>query len=221
MYNHIAAGISPSQSTLYDPTRETENCGVGLVAQLKQIPSRRVVTDSDEMLIRMSHRGGCGCDPNSGDGAGMLVGMPDSFMRAQSQSTFSSDLPEIGKYTVGNLFFPRDDEAIAFCKKTMANLITQHSLKLVGWREVPTNNSMLGQDPLDSEPLTLQVFITNPGAFSNRDFERVLMKIRKVCVFFGICHRSYSYFTQTHSKLTQNSFKSFFAARGGRLQRAP
>jgi len=173
------------------------------------------------MLIRMSHRGGCGCDPNSGDGAGMLVGMPDSFMRAQSQSTFSSDLPEIGKYTVGNLFFPRDDEAIAFCKKTMANLITQHSLKLVGWREVPTNNSMLGQDPLDSEPLTLQVFITNPGAFSNRDFERVLMKIRKVCVFFGICHRSYSYFTQTHSKLTQNSFKSFFAARGGRLQRAP
>lgn len=55
---------------LYDPTRETENCGVGLVASLKSIPSRRVVDDADEMLVRMSHRGGCGCDPASGDGAG-------------------------------------------------------------------------------------------------------------------------------------------------------
>lgn len=71
----------PDKKGLYDPAQERDSCGVGLVAQLKKQANRQIVIDANEMLVRMSHRGGCGCEPNTGDGAGMLVGIPDGFLR--------------------------------------------------------------------------------------------------------------------------------------------
>lgn len=76
----------PQKKGLYDPALEKDSCGVGLVAHLKRQASRQIVVDANEMLVRMSHRGGCGCEPNTGDGAGMLVAIPDAFMRKVSHS---------------------------------------------------------------------------------------------------------------------------------------
>lgn len=148
--NHLqhrtAASLSPSAPpNLYPPSRETENCGVGLIASLNSIPSRKVVVDADEMLVRMSHRGGCGCDPNSGDGAGMLVGMPHSFMSSIAQTHFDTTLPLAGDYAVGNVFFPKDDSIIAKCKKKLEALTKLHGLSVIGWRPVPVDNTMLGK----------------------------------------------------------------------------
>jgi len=169
--------------TVYDASQEKENCGVGLVASLKSIPTRQIVDDADEMLIRMSHRGGCGCDPASGDGAGILVGMPDSFMRSKAKELFGADLPPQGEYAVSNIFFPRaSPKAQEESKKIFTRLIKERGLNIVGWRPVPVDNSMLGRDPLDSEPLTEQVFVTHgKKTFDNRSFERELMRVRKMC----------------------------------------
>jgi len=165
---------------VYDPSRETENCGVGLVASLKSVASRKVVEDADEMLIRMSHRGGVGCCPASGDGAGMLFGMPDAFMRAKAKEAFGKDLPAKGEYAVANVFFPPENpDVLKDCKAVLERLTKQRGLEVLGWRPVPVDNSMLGQDPLDSEPDTEQFFVAN-SKYSPRDFERELFRIRKM-----------------------------------------
>lgn len=94
----------PDKKGLYDPKLERDSCGVGLVAQLKKQASRQIVIDANEMLVRMSHRGGCGCEPNTGDGAGMLVGIPDGFLRKAAKKELGVSLPPLGQYAVGNVF---------------------------------------------------------------------------------------------------------------------
>ena len=161
--------------SVYRSEYEKENCGVGMVASLKSIPSRKVVVDADEMLVRMSHRGGCGCDPNSGDGAGMLFGMPDSFMRKVALENFNKELPEAGKHAVGNVFFPHQNtQALVDCKAVLERLLKEKGINVMGWRKVPVDNSMLGQDPVDSEPITQQIFVTVKNNKNNdeRSFER-------------------------------------------------
>mmetsp|Transcript_15721 Transcript_15721/g.43366 ORF Transcript_15721/g.43366 Transcript_15721/m.43366 type:complete len:1605 (-) Transcript_15721:48-4862(-) len=169
--------------TLYTPEHETENCGVGLIASLKSEPSRDIVVKADEMLVRMAHRGGVGCDPCSGDGSGMLLGMPDSFMRSEAQKLFGATLPASGEYSVGNVFFPPgSDESgrLAELKAVVERLVKAKKHTVVGWRPVPVDNSSLGKDPLDSEPITEQLFVTNTKGIEERRFEQDLMQIRKM-----------------------------------------
>lgn len=167
--------------TVYDASRETENCGVGLIASLKSLPSRKIVEDADEMLVRMSHRGGCGCDPASGDGAGMLFGMPDSFLRTKAQEVFGTELPPLGEYAVGNVFFPHaNPQALTDCKAILERITKERGINIMGWRPVPVDNSMLGREPLDSEPVTEQFFVTNNKGISRREFEQELLRIRKM-----------------------------------------
>lgn len=174
------------QKILYDAKDEKDNCGVGLIANMKSIPSRHVIEVADEMLVRMAHRGGCGCDPNSGDGAGMLFGMPDSFMRTKAKELFGAELPPTGEYAVGNVFFPPGSDTKTVmddCKAIMERLVNERGLNTVGWRRVPVDNSMLGKDPLDSEPITEQIFITVAGGLSAKDrkvFEQDLLLVRKM-----------------------------------------
>mmetsp|Transcript_53217 Transcript_53217/g.79483 ORF Transcript_53217/g.79483 Transcript_53217/m.79483 type:complete len:1366 (+) Transcript_53217:107-4204(+) len=170
--------------TVYDASHEKENCGVGLVASLKSVPTRKIVVDAIEMLERMSHRGGCGCDPMSGDGAGALFGMPDAFMRSKAKDSFGVELPALGEYAVSNVFFPHGNaQALVDCKTILERLAKERGLKVIGWRPVPVDNSMLGRDPLDSEPVTEQFFVTNTGSkkYDLRTFERELLRIRKMC----------------------------------------
>eukprot|EP00980_Cylindrotheca_fusiformis_P010858 scaffold2462_cov127-Cylindrotheca_fusiformis.AAC.15 len=172
------------QKVLYDSNNEKDNCGVGLIANLKSKPSRHVVDVADEMLIRMAHRGGCGCDPASGDGAGMLFGMPDSFMRIKAKELFGADLPELGKYAVANVFFPPGSDTkpiLGDCKEIVQRLAKERGLNVLGWRPVPVDNSMLGKDPLNSEPITEQLFVTvGKNEKDRRAFEQDLFLVRKM-----------------------------------------
>lgn len=113
--------------------------------------------------------------------AGVLFGMPDSFMRAKAQELFGVELPAQGEYAVSNIFFPRgNDQVVEDCKAILERLTRERGLSIIGWRPVPVDNSMLGKDPLDSEPITEQVFVINSNGYTNRQFEQELMRIRKM-----------------------------------------
>jgi len=172
-----------TKKVLYDHNNEKDSCGVGLIANLKSKPSRHVVEVADEMLVRMSHRGGCGCDPASGDGAGMLFGMPDSFMRLKAKENFGVELPEMGKYAVANVFFPPGSDTrpiMGDCKSIVERLAKERGVKVLGWRPVPVDNSMLGKEPLNSEPITEQLFVSMDNGQDRRSFEQDLLLVRKM-----------------------------------------
>ncbi|ETV92507.1 hypothetical protein, variant [Aphanomyces invadans] len=171
------------QALLYQRELEKDSCGVGILAQLQKKPSRKVVLQANEMLVRMSHRGGCGCDPASGDGAGMLVGMPHKFIqRLVDEGAFGGArvalVPE--QYAVGNVFFTKDSACIEASKKSFNALAKDLNLTVVGWRSMPTSNHELGQTSLASEPHIEQVLVLPPPNFSNDHFEKELMRLRRV-----------------------------------------
>ena len=168
----------PRAQGLYDPQREVDSCGVGLVAHLKGTASHEVVRDANTMLVRMAHRGGCGCDPNSGDGAGMLTGMPHSFLATAVQQELGVTLPPAGAYAAGNIFFPRDPELVAACKASVEKAIDAQGLQLIGWRPLPIDNSELGPTSLESEPVTEMLLVAPRAGLSSADFNRELYAMR-------------------------------------------
>ncbi|EQC29281.1 NADH-dependent glutamate synthase 1 [Saprolegnia diclina VS20] len=181
-YSHFRQPATTANS-LYAKHLEKDSCGVGLLAHLKKQPSRKVVVEANDMLVRMSHRGGCGCDPASGDGAGMLVGMPHSFMgRVAREGQFGAPLtqpltPE--RYAVGNIFF-RKDRDISSSKAQFDALAEELNLASLGWRVVPTVNDALGATSKASEPHIEQVLVVPPESMSTSDFEKELLRLRVV-----------------------------------------
>jgi glutamate synthase (NADPH/NADH) large chain len=171
----------PEKHGLYDPELEKDSCGVGFVAHIKGKPSHQIVSDALTILINMDHRGACGCEPNTGDGAGILVGMPDRFVRRVALSEFGVDLPEIGHYSIGNIFLPRDAAEREHCKTHFNRLIAAEGQKLVGWRSVPqlADQADIGPTAREGEPFIEQVIITAAPGLSPAEFERKLYLIRK------------------------------------------
>ncbi|WP_432798503.1 glutamate synthase large subunit [Poriferisphaera sp. WC338] len=178
----------PEKQALYDPANEKDACGVGFIAQLKAIGSHGIVTDALEMLHRMDHRGACGCEANTGDGAGILTAIPHDLFNEEYKKNAGTDLPERGHYAVGMIFFPQDADKRAACKKVIEKYIAEHKQTLLGWREVPTSasNADIGPSALRTEPFVEQVFIGAAtgefGADCDHDqdaFERELYTIRK------------------------------------------
>jgi glutamate synthase (NADPH/NADH) len=176
-----SVATTPLSKSLYSPLQERDSCGVGFVAKLDGAAERRVVTNAIDMLERMHHRGGCGCDPNSGDGAGILSSIPDSFFRDITAGNFN--LPEVGQYAIGQLFVPksatRSTEAIQIARDTMENAISSRGLNVIGWRYVPTNNGDLGPTSLSTEPYIQQVFVENNRNLDSEAFERELLLARR------------------------------------------
>lgn len=169
----------PKKQGLYDPAMERDNCGVGLVAHLQKQASRAIVEDANEMMVRMHHRGGCGCDPKDGDGAGMLVGMPHSFNRKVAMEELGVTLPKDGDYGVGIIFTGKSDASEASAKSIVEASARRRGMKVLGWRTLPVDNSDLGKMAKGSEPRTLQCFVDNSKGLSNRDFERELYFVNK------------------------------------------
>ncbi|KAI9990503.1 hypothetical protein PInf_021531 [Phytophthora infestans] len=151
------------QKGLYRQIEEKDSCGVGMIASLKKKPSRSTVVQANEMLVRMSHRGGCGCDPASGDGAGMLVALPHEFVQR-------------------NVFFNKNaPNDIPLAKKTFDDMAEAMGLKVVGWRAMPTTSNTLGATSLASEPHVEQVMVLNENPnLSGDDFEKELLRLRNV-----------------------------------------
>ncbi|WP_114417316.1 glutamate synthase large subunit [Marinospirillum perlucidum] len=163
---------------LYCADLEHDSCGIGFVANLKGKKSHQIIEDALSMLTCMEHRGGTGFDVKSGDGAGILIQIPDELLRASLQ-TQAIQLPEAGGYGVGMLFLPQDAEERQTCRNLLESSIQKLGMRLLGYREVPTDNSGLGQASLDNEPQIQQVFIAPGEGWEQQAFERKLYVLRK------------------------------------------
>lgn len=170
----------PEKQGLYDPAFEKDSCGVGFVAHIKGKPSHQIVVDAEIMLQRMEHRGGCGCEPTTGDGAGILTGMPHDFCVKVAKQDLDVDLPAAGLFAAGNVFLPTDASQRQTCIETVEEIIAEQGQKCLGWREVPvdTDAADIGPTARLSQPFIMQLYIAAEGV-EGKDFERQLYVIRK------------------------------------------
>jgi glutamate synthase (NADPH/NADH) large chain len=179
MGNTVSDSSLPMQQGLYDPRQERDACGVGFVAHIKGKPSHDMVRQGLQILENLTHRGAVGADPLAGDGAGILLQIPDAFFRAQCAAQ-GIVLPEAGSYGVGMLFLSRDAAIRAACEQILADKIAAEGQQLLGWRDVPVDSSGLGESVRKSEPVVRQVFIARGANCADADaFERKLFVIRK------------------------------------------
>jgi glutamate synthase (ferredoxin) len=171
-------GLPPKQG-LYDPQFEHDSCGVGFVVDIKGRKSHKIIRDALTVLINLNHRGACGCEANTGDGAGILMQIPHGFFKEVSRKD-KIKLPPLGEYGVAMVFLPRDANERRTCEKMFENIVVEEGQKFLGWRVVPTNNSSLGATALAGEPRVQQAFIRrNPKLEDDMAFERKLYVIRK------------------------------------------
>ena len=148
----------PVQQGLYNPRQEHDACGVGFVAHIKGKQCHSLVRQGLQILENLTHRGAVGADPLAGDGAGILIQVPDAFIRKYCVAQGIS-LPVVGEYGVGMLFLPRDAIARAACEKVIADKIAAEGQILLGWRDVPVDNSSLGEGVKTVEPVVRQVLV--------------------------------------------------------------
>jgi len=163
---------------LYRRELERDACGMGFVANLKGTRSHDVVEQGIAVLENLSHRGATGCDPCTGDGAGILVQVPDRFLRAVTQK-LGFELPEAGKYGVGMLFMPMDPKERKAVQAVMQQAIEAEGATLLGSREVPVDPKACGDIARESLPFMLQIFVTSPAASDAVGFERSLYVLRR------------------------------------------
>jgi glutamate synthase (NADPH/NADH) large chain len=169
----------PTQRGLYDPRNEHDSCGIGFVADIRNRASHRIVRQGLEILDNLDHRGAVGADPLAGDGAGILVQLPDTFLRAEC-AALGIDLPAPGAYACGVVFLPRDAARRTRCESAIAEHVASEGQVLLGWRDVPLDSSQLGESVAPNEPTIRQIFIARGDACADQDaFERKLYVIRK------------------------------------------
>ncbi len=169
----------PIAQGLYDPALDKDSCGVGFIADIKGKKSHQLVEDALAIVCNLEHRGAVGADPRAGDGAGILVQIPHRFfVKAADRLGFA--LPDPGKYAVGVLFMPRDPDWRQVIRDIYSQMIRRAGMVLLGWRDVPTDNSTLGKSVKPTEPVHQQVFIGRGSKIKSEDeFERRLYILRK------------------------------------------
>ena len=184
----------PEKVGLYNPEFEKDSCGVGMVANIKGIPSRQIMEDAYLINSRMDHRGGCGFEENTGDGAGILVALPHNFFKEISKE-IKIKLPEKGLYAVGNIFLPQDQKERELCKKEIEKTIISEKQILLGWRDVPVDSKKADVGPAAklSQPFIKQLFVKSSNGIDQEEFERKLYLIRK----------QFSHNLRTNKKLKQ------------------
>ena len=174
---------APQAQGLYDPRCEHDACGVGFVVNIKGVRSHKLVEQALEVGLNLMHRGACGCETNTGDGAGVLLQLPDKFLRREA-ATLGFALPATGEYGVGMLFLPRRRNERARIETLVSRIVEEEAQTLLGWRDVPTDNSPLGETARQGEPAIRQLFIgrgsgVGEGLDVKARFERTLYIIRK------------------------------------------
>lgn len=190
---HISKG-------LYTPELEKDACGTGLIANLTGEKTHATVENALKMLTNMEHRGACGCEPNTGDGAGILVQTPHEFFQRKC-SEMGFDLPEFGEYGVGVVLFPMDRTLRNQCRFLLNDYIDEFGLELLGYRKVPTDNELLGDSAVSVEPRIEQVFVKPKEAIEQKALERKLYVLRKFTT-----HQIHQTFPQTKDDFYINSF---------------
>jgi len=175
-----AATRVPEAQGLYDPANEKDACGIGFIAHLKGQPSHAIVADALEMLHRMDHRGACGCEKNTGDGAGILTGLPHELLLKCADRDAQIELPGLGDYAAGNIFLPTDDDARAFCIEVYEQVLAKANLSVIGWRDMPVepDGADIGPSARASMPVIKQLFVARPEGLDADAFERALYVTR-------------------------------------------
>ncbi|KAG9823729.1 glutamate synthase-like protein, partial [Aureobasidium melanogenum] len=191
--NKSWAGALPVKQGLYDPELEKDACGVGFAAHIKGTPSHKIVSDARNLLCNMTHRGAVGSDARDGDGAGVMTSIPHKFFVKNFGKEQGYTLPKQGQYAAGNVFFKPDTEVLKETLNTFEEVADSLDLRVLGWREVPRDSSLLGPAAASREPIILQPFIVLKSAFGDGNapkesfesefdepyFERQLYVLRK------------------------------------------
>src|SRR5262245_9914445 len=169
----------PPKQGLYDPQFEHDACGVGFVVDIAGRKSNGIVKQALEVLINLQHRGAKGCEANTGDGAGILLQIPHDFLKEECKK-LGFDLPAPGQYGVGMACLPRDAYTQRWSKEMVEAAVTRAGQKVLGWRDVPTDNSPIGDSAKAVEPVFKQIFVARDSYLKSvDDFERKLYLIRK------------------------------------------
>jgi glutamate synthase domain-containing protein 2/glutamate synthase domain-containing protein 1/glutamate synthase domain-containing protein 3 len=163
---------------LYDPANEHDACGVGFVANMHGVPSQEIVKLGLQILVNLTHRGACGCDPLTGDGAGILTQMPHEFIHGLA-SEVGARLPALGDYGAGAVFLPTDPAEREFCQEQFELIVAEEGQRVIFWRDVPVDNRYIGWVARDVEPVIRQVVIARGDDTSPDMFEWKLFVIRK------------------------------------------
>jgi glutamate synthase (NADPH) large chain len=191
----VAERDARSPQGLYDRALDKDSCGVGFIADIRGRASHKIVTDALTILVNLEHRGAVGADPRAGDGAGILVQIPHRFF-ARKTAELGVELPAPGGYAVGVLFMPQDHALRAQIKGVIAEEIAKEGMHLIGWRNVPSDNSCLGDSVKPTAPFHEQVFIGKGSRALDADaFERRLYILRK-----AVSQRLYGLGTWQHSE---------------------
>jgi len=171
----------PDKTGLYDPSMEKDSCGVGFVANIKGQPSHQIMLDAYHLNSRMDHRGGCGFEANTGDGAGILMALPHSFFTKVAKEELGQNLPAAGQYAVGNIFLPQISTEQDLCRQTINDIVAQEGQRLIGWRPVPldADGADVGPAARMAQPQIEQLFIAAGPNLTTEEFERKVYVIRK------------------------------------------
>tara|TARA_B100000686_G_scaffold138398_1_gene145834 strand:- start:1789 stop:6312 length:4524 start_codon:yes stop_codon:yes gene_type:complete len=168
----------PKKQGLYDPAFEKDSCGVGFVMNMKGEKSHEIIFQGLEILKKLEHRGACGSDELTGDGAGILIQIPNAFFQEQCPK-IGINLPEVGRYAVGNVFLPTGKDTKQGME-IMERAVLTEGLELLGWRDVPVDNSTIGVNARSVEPVIKQIFVGAPPDIRDElTFERRLYCVRK------------------------------------------
>jgi glutamate synthase (NADPH) large chain len=169
----------PLKQGLYDPQNERDNCGLGFIADIKNRKSHDIIRQGLQILINLDHRGAVGADPLAGDGAGILIQVPDRLYREEC-GKLGFDLPPVGDYAVGMVFLPQNRKTQDACIKAFDKIVAKEGQTILGWRDLPVDNSCLGESVKPIEPVIRQIFVGRGASCANTDaFERKLFVIRK------------------------------------------
>ena len=174
----------PARQGLYDPSREHDACGVAFVADIHGRPSRDIVDKAIQALVNIDHRGAAGAEKNTGDGAGILMQIPDAFYRAEL-SHAGVLLPEPGAYATGIAFLPQARMATLDAIRAVEDICAEEGVDLITWRDVPVDDSALGSMARDAMPVFRQIFVSAKGRdgrpLTGIGLDRKVWFVRKRC----------------------------------------
>ncbi len=168
----------PSAQGLYNPQHEHDACGIGFVANIEGLASHDIILKGIQILINLTHRGACGCDPETGDGAGILIQIPDAFFRREC-IRLGFSLPASGEYAVGMVFLPVEPHERILCEGVLEKIAREEGLQVLGWRDTPIDGNTIGRVARNTQPYIEQIFIGRAPAMDQDALERKLYVVRK------------------------------------------
>ena len=167
-----------SNFPLYDPRNEHDACGIGFVVNTKGVRSHDIITKGINILINLTHRGACGCDPETGDGAGLTIQIPHDFFLKELKK-LGMTLPAPGEYGVGMIFLPVEPQGRLQCEGIIDRIVQAEGLTVIGWRDTPVDSDAIGRIARASQPYIEQIFIRRAASMTEDHFERKLYIARK------------------------------------------